>query len=129
MRNDLVTTLQLLREDAKSRDMHDLVLALGASLIRRMEMREEARDEIKIALALRRPPVFGFVDWCESNVPLTAHLDEANSSLTRNLSHAVVGLNGKCQSTHMLRGEITSFGTQAVCHGRSHFQKVAYSTQ
>ncbi len=119
MRNDLVTTLQLLREDAKSRDMHDLVLALGASLIRRMEM----------ALALRRPPVFGFVDWCESNVPLTAHLDEANSSLTRNLSHAVVGLNGKCQSTHMLRGEITSFGTQAVCHGRSHFQKVAYSTQ
>ncbi len=113
-------SLDLLYQDAKSRygyrDGNVLALCYVRSLVRRMEMRAEARDEVRIALALRRPPVFGFISN-EEKRSLTSVLPLPSKPASHHLS-------GQHQTVHTMRGEVKSFGTQAACHGRSHFQKV-----
>ena len=134
MHNDpVIDSLETLCADAKIRMVtaqgQSLVLAYMRALLRRRDTRvmilEEIRDENAIALALRRPPIFGFVsnDWCEAKSALTLNLNEANSELAQNLSHAVVRLSGEHKSTYTLHGEL-GFGAQAACHVVCVSQKV-----
>ncbi|SRR6266851_2647432 len=71
MRDDpVIRSLETLRDDAETRmttaQGQSLVLAYMNSLLRRRDIRlmalEEMRDEVSIALALRAPPVFRFVE-------------------------------------------------------------------
>jgi hypothetical protein len=67
--NDIITSFETLRLDAKTRmatsQGQQLVLAYMNSLLRlrdeRVMVLEERRDEIAIALAWRTKPVFGFL--------------------------------------------------------------------
>jgi hypothetical protein len=123
---DIISSFEILYRDAKASvdsvdtksQRQQLALSYLRSLVRRIDARlldaETERDEIRVALCGRARPVFGFIP---SGKAIVASPDKTPSIAT-------VKLSGKHQTVHMLRGEIKSFGTQAVCHGRWHSQKV-----
>jgi hypothetical protein len=96
MRADpVITSLEMLYENAKlnvtTKQRQELVLMYGRSLIKRLEIENDRAEEIKIALALRSPPVFGFI---------------ASEACVVVESKAVVRLNGSCENIHALCGGV-----------------------
>jgi hypothetical protein len=113
---DIISSFEILYRDAKASvstvdtksQRQQLALSYLRSLVRRIDARllaaETARDEVRVALALRHPPVFGFVT--SEEVITGSKMDP--------VIIASVKLSGDRQTVHMLRGEIKSFGTQGV---------------
>jgi hypothetical protein len=66
----VIESLETLRLDAKANGQLLLSLCYARSEFRRRDVHvmalEAMRDEVAIALALRRPPVFGFIKVCEA---------------------------------------------------------------
>jgi hypothetical protein len=112
MNDVVIKSLTLLRDDAKARGVttaqqQHLIIAYGRSLVRRLEDQAERRDEVRIALCMRAPPIFGFLvddeKVCEVQgaVPVVDHGKHA------------VKVSGSIAGRVALSGEMKRFGVSA----------------
>jgi hypothetical protein len=111
MSNDVIISLETLYRDARDSvssvstksQRQQLALSYLSSLLRLRDAQlmalEEMRDEVAIALCMRAPPIFGFIEKvCDVQKPAVPSLK----------------LDGRCQNRFALRGEVhNQFGSPA----------------
>jgi hypothetical protein len=92
----IIRSLELLRRDAKANGQLLLSLCYARSECRRRDVRvmalEEIRDEVMIALAMRRPPVFGFI--APEKVCEVQSIKPASTELQGSLNDVVALIGG-----------------------------------